>query len=177
MRDLTLLFLAFFSASALACRKPVPPEAPTAALPRAEVTAAVPPPAVLPLPQRLPKAPVALTTIQFDYDQAVLRDDAQATLRVGARSLIEDRDIVIRIEGHCDERGSTDYNIALGQRRADAARFFLVESGVAPSRIRTVSYGEERPADPRSTEAAWATNRRAEFIIVTGEKTIAQGAE
>ena len=69
------------------------------------------------------------------------------------------------IEGHCDERGTAEYNIALGERRARSAMDFLVDLGISASRLSTVSYGEERPLDPRHNEAAWAKNRRAHFVI------------
>jgi peptidoglycan-associated lipoprotein len=73
---------------------------------------------------------------------------------------------VIRIEGNCDERGTVEYNLALGEKRAKAALDYLVKMGIDPSRISTVSYGKERPMDPGHTEAAWAKNRRDDFVIV-----------
>jgi peptidoglycan-associated lipoprotein len=73
---------------------------------------------------------------------------------------------VIRIEGNCDERGTVEYNLALGEKRANAALDYLVKMGIDPSRISTVSYGKERPMDPGHTEAAWAKNRRDDFVIV-----------
>jgi peptidoglycan-associated lipoprotein len=74
--------------------------------------------------------------------------------------------VAVRIEGNCDERGSDDYNMALGERRAKAAKDYLVNLGIASDRISTISYGEEKPADPGHDEEAWARNRRAEFVIV-----------
>ena len=78
-------------------------------------------------------------------------------------------DVKLQIQGHADERGTTDYNLALGQRRADAIKNHMINQGVAPSRLAVVSYGEEKPLDPGSNERAWAQNRRAEFIITWGD--------
>jgi peptidoglycan-associated lipoprotein len=79
--------------------------------------------------------------------------------------MLEHSDIKIEVQGHADERGTTEYNLVLGQRRADAVVNYMVSKGVPGSRIRSVSYGEERPLDPATTEVAWAMNRRAEFRI------------
>jgi peptidoglycan-associated lipoprotein len=100
-------------------------------------------------------------TVYFDFDKSSLRGEDQATLQ---RHLpcFTTRSGTVRIEGHADERGTTEYNIALGQRRADAVTRWLSGQGVPPSRIRTVSYGEERPAVGGSGEGAWAKNRRVE---------------
>ncbi|GGY53617.1 peptidoglycan-associated lipoprotein Pal [Parvularcula lutaonensis] len=104
----------------------------------------------------------------FGYDQYNLTPEAQATLRRQAAFLMmpENADLRIRIEGNCDERGTREYNLALGERRAEAAKAFLVGLGVEPTRISTVSYGKERPIDPRSTPEAWAKNRNATTRIV-----------
>ena len=74
----------------------------------------------------------------------------------------------IQIAGHCDDRGTEEYNLALGQKRAEVAKKYLVSLGVDPSRIQTISYGEDRPLDPRDTEEAWAANRRDEFAAMRG---------
>ncbi|MHB8764760.1 MAG: peptidoglycan-associated lipoprotein Pal [Deferrisomatales bacterium] len=105
-----------------------------------------------------------LSRIQFDFDQAVLRPDAREVLAANAEYLKANPAVRVRIEGHCDERGTSEYNLALGERRAAAARQFLADLGVDPSRLSTVSYGKEHPLDPRRTEEAWAANRRAEFV-------------
>jgi len=73
----------------------------------------------------------------------------------------------LRIEGHCDERGTIEYNLALGERRANSVKNYLVNYGIDPNRLTTISYGEERPKDPRHNEEAWAKNRRVEFVIIT----------
>jgi peptidoglycan-associated lipoprotein len=102
----------------------------------------------------------------FDYDQSDLRDDARSALSANAEWLKKYPSIQILIEGHCDERGTSAYNLALGDRRANGAKDYLVALGVDGGRIRTVSYGEERPFDPGHDEAAWAKNRRAHLVIV-----------
>ena len=102
--------------------------------------------------------------IYFDFDQSDLRSEAREVLNAKAEVLRNYPDIRIRVEGHCDERGTVEYNLALGERRAEAARAYLIDLGIDPDRITTVSYGEERPAVEGSNEAAWSQNRRDEFI-------------
>jgi len=106
-----------------------------------------------------------LADIYFEYDQARLGDEARATLEKHALWLQNHRSARVAIEGHCDERGTVDYNLALGEQRARAARDYLVSLGVAGDRLTTVSYGKERPLGPASNEAAWAKNRRAHFLV------------
>ena len=103
--------------------------------------------------------------IHFDFDKSFIRDDAKPTLGKVAAYLKKNPDAKLQIEGHCDERGTSEYNMALGQRRADSAKKYLVNLGVAGSRLSTISYGEERPADPGHNEGAWAKNRRAVFVL------------
>ncbi|TYO97688.1 peptidoglycan-associated lipoprotein [Geothermobacter ehrlichii] len=107
-----------------------------------------------------------LQRIHFDFDQYTLSPEARDILAANAALLKANPELKIRIEGHCDERGSDEYNLALGERRAVAARDYLVSLGVAADRLSTISYGEEMPLDPASNEAAWAKNRRAEFKVV-----------
>ena len=109
-----------------------------------------------------------LADVYFEYDQARLGDEARATLEKHALWLQNHRSAKVAIEGHCDERGTVDYNLALGEQRARAARDYLVSLGVAGDRLTTVSYGKERPLDPASNEAAWAKNRRAHFLVSRG---------
>ena len=106
-------------------------------------------------------------TIYFDFDASNIRSDQQPTLSNNARLLSEYKTVTLQIEGNCDERGTNEYNVALGQRRADAAKDFLIAYGIDRSRISTVSYGEERPVDSGHDETAWAKNRRNEFTIVS----------
>jgi peptidoglycan-associated lipoprotein len=108
----------------------------------------------------------------FDYDQSDIRDDAAAVLRRKVEVLRASPQVQLRIEGHADERGSTEYNLALGNRRAEAVRQFLTGFGLAESRFEIVSYGEEQPLVNESNEAAWARNRRAEFDITAGANAI-----
>lgn len=103
--------------------------------------------------------------IYFDYDKSGLLSDAQDNLRAKAEWLMAHPDVSAIIEGHCDERGTNEYNIALGDRRAASAKSFLVDIGVADSRLTTISYGEEKPVVPESNEEAWAKNRRVHFVI------------
>jgi peptidoglycan-associated lipoprotein len=103
--------------------------------------------------------------IFFDYDAYNVRADAQATLSRDASYLVSHPDVKFVIGGYCDERGSNEYNLALGQNRADAAKNALVTAGVAADRIRVVSYGKEKPFCTESTEACWQQNRRAGFTI------------
>jgi peptidoglycan-associated lipoprotein len=108
------------------------------------------------------------TVIHFDFDKSDLRDDARAALDAKIPVLLANPDVNIRIAGHTDERGSVEYNIALGQRRAASAKRYLTERGVAANRIETVSFGEGRPVAEGHDEAAWAQNRRDEFEITSG---------
>lgn len=103
--------------------------------------------------------------IYFEFDKSRLLPAAQETLRDKADWLRANPGLTAIIEGHTDERGTTEYNLALGERRAEAAKAFLVDLGISASRLTTISYGEERPIDPRSNEEAWAKNRRAQFVL------------
>ena len=106
--------------------------------------------------------------IHFDFDRSDLRDDARATLDAKVPLLLANPDVNIRIAGHTDERGSTEYNLALGQRRAATAKRYLAERGVTAGRVETVSFGEERPVTDGHDESAWAQNRRDEFEVSGG---------
>jgi peptidoglycan-associated lipoprotein len=106
--------------------------------------------------------------VHFDYDRAAIRSDAEQRLMQKVAVMRANPDVRIRIEGHTDERGSIEYNLALGQRRAEAARDFLVNFGIGANRIETVSWGEDRPLVRASNEEAWAMNRRADFRIIAG---------
>lgn len=105
-------------------------------------------------------------TVYFDLDSYVLRQDARDALDKNARWMLKNATGDVRLEGHCDERGSDEYNLALGEKRAMAARNYLVTLGVPAARLETVSYGKEKPADQGHDEAAWAKNRRVDFVIV-----------
>ena len=104
--------------------------------------------------------------IHFDFDKSELKPEARAILVKKAEWLRNHEDFSVRIEGHCDERGTNEYNLALGERRANAAWKFLNALGISGSRMTTISYGEERPVDPAHNETAWAKNRRDEFKLI-----------
>ena len=106
-----------------------------------------------------------LADIHFNYDSAALNDAARATLDGHAAWLRSHRDTRVTIEGHCDARGTTEYNLALGDQRARAARDHLVGLGIAAERLRAVSFGKEQPLDPAASEAAYAKNRRDHFAV------------
>ena len=106
-----------------------------------------------------------VSDVFFDYDKAELRGDARAVLQEDARILKENPDARITLEGHCDERGTEEYNLALGQRRAEVVKAYLVDLGVAASRLSTISYGEEKPFSQGHDESAWSQNRRVHFLI------------
>jgi len=106
-----------------------------------------------------------LQTIHFDFDKYEIRPGDAKILKENAKVLREYPEVKVVIEGHCDERGSDEYNLALGERRAKAARDYLVTLGIKKKRLSAISYGEERPVDPGHDEDAWAKNRRAEFRI------------
>ena len=103
--------------------------------------------------------------IHYDFDQYRLTPASRTTLTEHAKALMANPAWSVAIEGHCDERGTVEYNLALGEKRANAAQEFLVQYGVNSGRIRTISYGKERPVVNLSNESAWAQNRRAEFRV------------
>lgn len=170
---------------AIACvRTPPPPVAPDApAPPPAAETTRVPPPAPEPAPPPPPPPPIAgedefasrsleelnrespLEPIFFQYDSSELDIAGRSILETNAEVLRRYPTWVITIEGHCDERGTPEYNLGLGERRALVTREHLVEMGIQVDRIRTVSYGKEFPFDPGNNEQAFAKNRRAHFVI------------
>jgi len=106
----------------------------------------------------------ALAAIHFDFDKSVIRPGEARILDASAGWLRENPKALVLIEGHCDERGTNEYNVALGERRAQATRAYLVSRGIAEGRVSIVSYGEERPTCAQHTEACWAANRRAHFL-------------
>ncbi len=149
--------------------------------PPVEPTQPAPPPVAAPVPEPPPPPPPApkpapeparpslatlnsqLRLIHFDFDKSAIREDALPILDTNAALMQKYPDLKIVIEGHCDERGTIEYNLALGDRRATAARSEMSARGVDPARISTISYGEERASDPGHNEQAWAENRRASF--------------
>jgi peptidoglycan-associated lipoprotein len=183
MRAPSLLMLLTTAAFAVACGGGSPPEEP------APEPAPAPAPTPAPEPvddsaerERLERERLAreaaeraravaadlAAMINFDYDQAVVRSADQETLDRKAAILVANSGVKIRISGHADERGSDEYNLALGNRRAAAAKRYLENKGVDAGRIEVVSYGEERPLNPGSDETAYAQNRRDEFEVTAG---------
>jgi peptidoglycan-associated lipoprotein len=106
-----------------------------------------------------------LGTVYFDYDKALIRDDAKPTLDTNAAWLKRFRTVQILIEGHCDERGTEEYNMALGEKRAKSAQDYLLSLGIGSDRIRIISYGKSQPINPGHDDAAWQMNRRAQFTV------------
>lgn len=144
---------------ALVPAAPTPaPAAPAPAAPVAPSPAAVPPP-----PAQFSENP-ALADIHFDFDKSAIRPGDARILDRNAGWLKENPKIVVLIEGHCDARGTNEYNIVLGERRAQATRAYLASRGIAVSRMSIISYGEERPLCTQETEACWAKNRRSHFL-------------
>jgi peptidoglycan-associated lipoprotein len=187
IRSTVSIFLAVFILGfTAACGKKTPPVARPSPPPpaTASATAARPPAPPEPVaePVIVPPEPVASDSISsaslddlnrssplkpvfFDYDSAELGAPAQGILNDAAMVLKRNPSWTVTIEGHCDERGTAEYNLALGERRAVAARTYLVSLGIPADRLRTVSYGKEFPFDPGHDEAAYGKNRRAHFVI------------
>lgn len=107
-----------------------------------------------------------LAMIHFDYDRYNIRPDAVPVLEANASWLKKYPTVKILVEGHCDERGTEEYNLALGEKRAKSTMDYLVSLGIAADRIRIISYGKSQPLDPGHDETAWAKNRRAQFLII-----------
>ncbi len=108
---------------------------------------------------------MGLQTIHFGYDSFVLEEGEKANLKANAEIMKQNAGLKVQIEGHCDSRGGIQYNIALGEKRANGVKKHLEAMGIAGDRITTISYGKERPIDPGATEAAFAKNRRANFAV------------
>jgi peptidoglycan-associated lipoprotein len=151
-----------------------PPPAPVAPAPAPQpaapppVAAAPPPPAPAPPPARPAPAEYRsipeLRDVFFDFDRYAIRPDAARTLDANVDWLRSNPTALVLIEGHCDERGTNSYNLALGERRAKAAQDYLVSRGIAADRIVIISYGEERPTCTERNETCWAKNRRGQFL-------------
>jgi peptidoglycan-associated lipoprotein len=117
--------------------------------------------------ETMQNAPVAgLQSVYFDFDRSFIRDDAKSTMLANAEWLKANPTVKVRIEGNCDERGTKEYNQALGQRRASSAKKYLTDMGISAKRILLISYGKEKPVCSESTEGCWQKNRRGDFIAV-----------
>jgi len=142
---------------ALGCASPPPPEPP----PPAEEPEFVEDVEVTPVVEEVVPE---LRTVYFDFDRAEIRSDARAVLKANSEIILANRQLgTITLQGNCDERGSEEYNLALGERRAASVKQYLVDLGVPASRLRTVSFGESKPAVMGHTESAWRWNRRTDF--------------
>ena len=156
-----LVALLALSLGAVGCQQTSEPEEP-ATQPVSEFQAPADPTPPPPPPSR--SAAPDLGAIYFDYDSSAIRDDARAVLRANAEALRQ-MDSNVTIEGHCDERGGEEYNLALGERRAASVKKYLSNLGVGSGQMRTLSYGEAKPAATGHDESAWRWNRRAEFGV------------
>jgi peptidoglycan-associated lipoprotein len=162
-----IVSLALVAGIAAGCAKkateapPTPPPAPA----QAETPPTPPPtPPTPPTPEPVQATKVDFEPAFFDFDSYALRDDARGVLDRDARMLRDNMGTSVTIEGHCDERGTVEYNQALGERRAQAARDYLVSAGIDASRIQIISYGKERPFADGHDESAWQQNRRAHLV-------------
>ena len=148
---------------------PPPPAAPVQEAPAAAPAPAPPPPAVEAAKPPAPPKDFAdtanLKDIHFDFDKSNIRPDAARILEANAAWLRSNSNMLVLVEGHCDERGTNEYNLVLGERRARATMNYLVGQGIAQDRLSMVSYGEERPLCTEHNEACWAKNRRAHFRV------------
>ena len=142
--------------------KPAPAPAPAAPPPVAKVEAPPPPPVVDALND--PNSVLAKRSVFFDFDKSLIKSEFQPLIEAHGRYLVEHLKRQIRIEGNCDERGGREYNLALGQRRADAVRERMELVGVPAARIETISLGKEKPKANGHDETAWAENRRADLV-------------
>jgi peptidoglycan-associated lipoprotein len=128
---------------------------------------------VAPVASETPAAPtdsgstadLKTTPIYFGFDDYTLTSEAQSTLTAMAEGMKASKSAVVQLEGHCDERGTVEYNLALGERRAQSVKNFLTQLGVEAARLSTISYGEEKPVSQGHAEDSWAKNRRAEFVV------------
>ena len=166
MRTKILLLAMVFAFGVLfyGCPKKTPPPPPPPPPPVEEETTVVAPPEE---PTPPPPKPLELKPVYFGFDRYDLTEEAKAILAENARQLMEHKDVKIRLEGNCDERGTNEYNLALGQKRAESVKQFLVNYGISPDRIETVSYGEERPVCTEHNEDCWRLNRRVDFKIIS----------
>jgi peptidoglycan-associated lipoprotein len=162
MRTLTLLPLLALVGCKSCGRQPPKVETPVEAAPAAAVT---PTPAKPATPEHVAQMARNFERILFGLDSTTLDATGKQALSENAAIMQAHPDVKVEVQGHADERGTTEYNVALGQKRAEAVVAALNAMGVAPSRVRVVSYGEERPRDGASTEQAWAQNRRCEFVV------------
>ena len=162
----TLALTALLAVGMTGCAKkpiamtPVPPAQTPTPTPTPTPTTPTPPPTETPKPTVTARD---LQIVYFEYDSFVLADAARAALDANAKLMRDNASLEVSLDGHCDERGTVEYNQALGQKRAEAVQQYLADQGIALSRFRVISYGKERAADEGHDESAWSRNRRVEF--------------
>jgi peptidoglycan-associated lipoprotein len=162
MKSALVLVAAALTTAACSHAQPPPPPP--------EAVVQTPPPAPAPEPQPEPVArsvEIVATSVYFDYDSSDISPQTRDTLQAFLAVAQQRPDQNLRVEGNCDERGTTEYNLALGQRRAEAAKNYLLNLGLEPARITTISYGKERPRAPGHDEESWRENRRDDLMAVT----------
>jgi len=157
----SLVIAAIFAGCPGKPKPPIEPPPPPPVDTTAQIDTTTPPPPVV--------QPLDLVPVYFDFDKYTLTPLATDVLADNAAQLAspDHKNAVVRIEGNCDERGSDEYNMALGEKRAAAARDYLINYGINPDRISIISYGESRPVDKAHTEEAWAKNRRDDFVVIS----------
>ncbi|MCH9031626.1 MAG: peptidoglycan-associated lipoprotein Pal [candidate division Zixibacteria bacterium] len=141
---------------------PPPPEEPAE-----DTTTYIPEDTIPPEPEVRTISESEFVTVYFDFDKSHIKPEFETAIENNAALMKESMDMIVKVEGHCDERGTTEYNQALGERRAISVKNYLMNLGIAEGRIQTNSWGKERPAATGNHEAAWSKNRRVEFIIVS----------
>jgi len=170
MKKLVLLAMLGLMAFVLyGCPGGPPPPGPTVdttATVVPEDTATPPPPPPPPPPPKQLKES-QFQTVYFDFDKSDLRPDAKKALDADYALLKEFPNAIVQIQGNCDERGTVEYNLSLGERRAKSVQAYLIGLGIDAARLQTISFGEERPVDPGHNEAAWAKNRRVDFKVIS----------
>ncbi len=167
---LVLLLIGAFALAFVGCgggQQKVEPETQPVVEPEPQETTPEPQPETQPEPEVVPVKDSDFGIVYFDFDKYNLVDSAKRALEMNADVMKKNASVMVLIEGHCDERGTVEYNLALGEKRAKSSADYLKNLGVAPGRIETISYGEERPAMQGSNEGAWAKNRRCEFRVTS----------
>jgi peptidoglycan-associated lipoprotein len=167
---LVLLLMGLLPLIINSCGKPkvapeIPPQEEEVTQPAQEEPVETPEPEPEPVIKKITDA--EFKTVYFDFDKYNLVDSAKQALELNARILKEHPDVIVKIEGNCDERGTVEYNLSLGDKRAMAAKDYLIGLGINADRLQTISYGKSRPAVMGNNEAAWAKNRRDNFRIVS----------
>lgn len=164
------LALTLAAALALGCKKPAPAPTPIPV---------PPPPPQVEAPEPAPEPVVQMVKnfqrVFFELDSARLDASSKSALDENIAIMKDNSNIKVELQGHADERGTTDYNLALGQRRAETVRRYMTNQGIPPNQLTTVSYGEEKPLRGGSNEQAWSKNRRAEFVISWGANESVRG--